>query len=172
MHRYFYKRYWKNSFRKKKESLVHFFLEFRGNFPLGRSTNSSFGRSHEEMRHIKAQRLNFSLKCLLRRFWFTLKSPKKPWWVIVGGLTLILILLGLPAYFLGYPLLREYKFRRFEKTAKAALENGDNYTALLTAQTAHLLQPENLSALKTLVKAAQLSNHPKLFSLGTNFSQS
>lgn len=97
-------------------------------------------------------------------FWFTLKSPKKPWWLIVGGFTFILFLLGLPAYFLGYPLLREYKFHRFEKTANAALENGDTYTALLTAQTAHLLKPENLSALKTLVKTAQISNHPRLFS--------
>ncbi len=60
--------------------------------------------------------------------------------------------------------MREYKFHRFNKTAKAALKNGDTYTALLTAQTAHLLQPEDLSALQTLVTAAEISEHPKLFS--------
>ena len=140
MHRYFYKRYWKNSFRKKRKAWSISFLEFRRKFSTRSIYKFLIWKITRRDEAYKSSKIKLFPKMSSRRFWFTLKSPKKPWWVIVGGLTLILILLGLPAYFLGYPLLREYKFRRFEKTAKAALENGDNYTALATAQTAHLLQ--------------------------------
>ena len=82
---------------------------------------------------------------------------------MTGGLALFVLITGLPSFFIGYPLLREYKFHRFHKTAKIALAQNDTYTAILTAQTAHLLQPENLQSLKTLVETAKASRHPKLY---------
>ena len=74
----------------------------------------------------------------------------------------IVLLLGAPLFFFGYPRLKEYKVYRFQKTARAALENNETYTALQTSLAAELAQPGDLSNLRILVKAAAQSNHPKL----------
>jgi hypothetical protein len=163
MHPYFQKRFWKNKLRKKRKTWSVSVHEFRRKFSSRKIYKFFLWKLTRKDDNSRRKRFRLWPKISARRFRFALKSPKKPWWIIVGGLSLITLVAGLPTYFVGYPLLREYKFHRFNKTAKAALKNGDTYTALLTAQTAHLLQPGDLSAIQTLVTAAEISEHPKLF---------
>ena len=163
MNPYFKKRYWKNTLRKKWKAWKVSFAAYRKNFSIKSVSKFLIWKLTRKEEKTTLPRFRLLPKISARHFWFALKSPKRPWWVIVTGLTFLSLLLGVPAYFFGYPLLKEYKFHRFNKTARAALHNGDTYTALLTAQAAHLLQPENLSALKTLIETAEESKHPRLF---------
>ena len=77
-------------------------------------------------------------------------------------IALVLVLTGVPGAYFGYPLLKEYKFKRFEKTARSALQNGDLQTALLTSQAAYIIKPASYSNLKTLVLSAEELKHPDL----------
>ena len=163
MHPFLEKFFWKTWFRKKKKSWNVALVEARKKF------------THKEFYQYLLWKLTKSEEKKPRRkfrlfprispghLWFALKSPKKPWWILTGSLFLGLTALGFPAYFLGYPLLKEYKFERFKKTARAALDNGDLHTSLLTSQAAHLLKPSSFAALEILVDVAGLSKHPRLF---------
>ena len=139
MNPYFKKRYWKNALRKKWKAWKVSFGAYRKNFSIKSVSKFLIWKLTRKEEKTTLPRFRLLPKISARHFWFALKSPKRPWWVIVTGLTFLSLLLGVPAYFFGYPLLKEYKFHRFNKTARAALHNGDTYTALLTAQAAHLL---------------------------------
>lgn len=162
MYPLFKKLFWKTWFRRKKKGWGLLLKGYRQKISSRTFYKFLFWKLTRK-REIK-QRLPLRLfpRISFRRFWFAFKSPQKPWWVTAGGITLGIMLLGLPAYLIGFPLLKEYKFHRFEKTAKIAFENGELHTALLTSQAAHLLNPNSFSALKTLVKCAERSKHPKL----------
>lgn len=163
MYPYYKKRFWKSVLRKKKKAWSVSADEFRKKISTRKIYKFLLWRLARK--EDKARRPSFRIwpKISARHFWFALKAPKKPWWIVTGGLALFVLITGLPSFFIGYPLLREYKFHRFHKTARTALTQDDTYTAILTAQTAHLLQPENLQSLKTLVEAAKASRHPKLY---------
>jgi hypothetical protein len=163
MHRYFQKRFWKSVLRKKKKVWSVSTNELRRKFSTRKIYKFLLWRLTRKEDKARKRRFRIWPKISAGHLWFAIKAPKKPWWIVAGGLALFVIITALPAFFIGYPLLREYKFQRFHKTAKAALAKDDTYTALLTAQTAHLLQPENLHALKTLVEAANVSKHHKLY---------
>ena len=62
---------------------------------------------------------------------------------------------------ISFPILKEYKFRKFEKTARAAFKNEDFHTSLLTSLTAHLALPQDLSILRILVNSARKLSHPR-----------
>ena len=69
--------------------------------------------------------------------------------------------MGIPTAYFGYPKLKNTKFI-VSKNRRAALENNETYTALQTSLAAELAQPGDLSNLRILVKAAVLSQHPRL----------
>ena len=83
----------------------------------------------------------------------------------------VLIILGIPTAYFGYPKLKEYKFYKFKKTALAALQSDDLQTALLTSQAAYLLNREDFPNLKTLVESAEKLNHPTVFRVVKNISE-
>ncbi len=98
----------------------------------------------------------------LRFLRFLWKNPDqasglKPW--IYGLCVLVVFAI---AVFLAYPLLRELKGEKFERTSIAAFKQQDFKTALLTAQAARLIRKDNLEVLQTLVSSAQKLSHPKL----------
>ena len=92
---------------------------------------------------------------------YLLKSKQKPlsFKIFLFGIPTILFLLFGSLF--GYPLLKKYKAQKFAKTAVSALENKDYNTALLTAQSAHLMQSDNVETLRSLVKSSQALMHPR-----------
>ena len=103
----------------------------------------------------KPEILNFGF------FVFLLKSKQKPlsFKIFLFGIPTILFLLV--GSFFAYPLLKKYKAQKFAKAAVSALENKDYNTALLTAQSAHLMQSDNVETLRSLVKSSQVLMHPR-----------
>ena len=92
---------------------------------------------------------------------YLLKSKQKPlsFKIFLFGIPTILFLLFGSLF--CYPLLKKYKAQKFAKTAVSALENKDYNTALLTAQSAHLMQSDNVETLRSLVKSSQALMHPR-----------
>jgi len=94
-------------------------------------------------------------------FIFLLKSKDKPLSFKFGILFIpTALILGLGAM-IGYPLLKEYKANRFAKTASTALQNEEYSTALLTAQSAHLMKEGDVEILRYLVQSAKALMHPR-----------
>jgi hypothetical protein len=89
----------------------------------------------------KKVQLRISSPISKRKFSFLLKTNYKPWWWKTVITSILIILLGIPAAYFGYPRLKEYKVYRFQKTARAALENNETYTALQTHWPLNSLNP-------------------------------
>jgi len=163
MHPFFEKLFWKTWLRKKRKAWKISFSEKKKFFTGKRLYAYLFWELTKKEKYPRKFRFKKLLpKDGLGKFFFILKSPQKPWWFTSGITLAILLILGTPLFFFGYPRLKEYKVYRFQKTARAALENNETYTALQTSLAAELAQPGDLANLRILVKAAALSQHPRL----------
>ena len=92
---------------------------------------------------------------------FLFRSKQKPlsFKIFLFGIpTIVFLLVG---SFFAYPLLKKYKSQKFAKTAVSALQNKDYNTALLTAQSAHLMQSDNIEILRSLVQSSKVLMHPR-----------
>ncbi len=121
-------------------------------FLTHRKKNSLIGRV---LRWKKPEIFNFGF------FIFLLKSKDKPLSFKLGILIIPVALLLTIGALLGYPILKEYKANRFAKTALAALQNQEYSTALLTAQSAHLMKEGDVEILRSLVQASKALMHPR-----------
>ena len=163
MHPFFEKLFWKTWIRKKRKAWIISVSEKKKFFTRKRLYAYLFWELTKKEKYPR----KFRFKKLVpeisyRRLRFISKSYKKPWWFTSGIAVFFFLILGTPLFFFGYPWLKEYKVHRFQKTARAALENNETYTALQTSLAAELAQPGDLSNLRILVKASAISNHPRL----------
>jgi len=94
-------------------------------------------------------------------FLFLLRSKQKPLSFRIGLFLIPFLVFLATAGLIGYPLLKKYKAEKFAKTALSALENKEYSTALLTAQSAHLMQEGDIEILRSLVQAAKALMHPR-----------
>jgi tetratricopeptide (TPR) repeat protein len=163
MHPFFEKLFWKTWLRKKRKAWKIFFYEKKRFFTRKRLYAYLFWELTKKAKHPRKFRFkNFIPKISYRKIRFISKSQKKPWWFTSGIAVSLLLVLATPLFLFGYPMLKEYKVHRFQKTARAALENNETYTALQTSLAAELALPGDLANLRILVKAAAQSNHPRL----------
>ena len=161
LHLYFTKYFWKKWYKKKRKAWQVFIFETKKKYRRKRTYKYVFWKFTKTEKNKK--KLNFRLKSPIskRKFSFLLKTNYKPWWWKTAITSFLLLLLGIPTAYFGYPKLKEYKFYKFKKTAHAALQSDDLQTALLTSQAAYLLNAEDLSNLETLVQAAKELRHPR-----------
>lgn len=89
-----------------------------------------------------------------------LLAPKKPARVWILQTVLLLLVLG-PTVFFGYQFARNWRVKKFEKTAHAAWANGDQFTAWQTIHAAHLMKPGDIDILRFHCEVASGMNHPK-----------
>jgi hypothetical protein len=163
LHLYFTKYFWKKWYKKKKKSWQVFVFETKKKYQRKRTYKYAFWKLTKKEKYPKKFRLRKLLpKVSYRKLRFIAKSHKKPWWFTSGIVLALLLFLGMPVFFLGYPMLKEYKVYRFQKTARAALENNETNTALQTSLVAEIIEPGNLSNLRVLVKTAVRLSHPRL----------
>jgi len=163
LHLYFTKYFWKKWYKKKKKSWQVFVFETKKKYQRKRTYKYAFWKLTKKEKYPKKFRLRKLLpKVSYRKLRFITKSHKKPWWFTSGIVLALLLFLGMPVFFLGYPMLKEYKVYRFQKTARAALENNETNTALQTSLVAEIIEPGNLSNLRVLVKTAVRLSHPRL----------
>ena len=161
---YLTKFFWKTWLKKKRKAWKVFLFELKRKITQPRLYQYLLWKLTKKDKNAKTFRFKFpkNLPLTKGKFLFLLKAKKKPWWWNLSLIALVLVLIGVPSVYLGYPLLKEYKFKRFEKTARSALQNGDLQTSLLTSQAAYIINPANLSNLKILVQSAEELNHPHL----------
>jgi hypothetical protein len=161
---YLTKFFWKTWLKKKRKAWKVFLFELKRKITQPRLYQYLLWKLTKKDKNAKTFRFKFpkNLPLTKGKFLFLLKAKKKPWWWSLSLIALVLVLIGVPSVYLGYPLLKEYKFKRFEKTARSALQNGDLQTSLLTSQAAYIINPANLSNLKILVQSAEELNHPHL----------
>jgi len=161
---YLTKFFWKTWFKKKRKAWKVFLFELKRKITQPQLYQYLLWKLTKKDKNAKIFKFKFpkNLPLTKGKFLFLLKAKKKPWWWSLSLVALVLVLIGFPAAYLGYPLLKEYKFKRFEKTARSALKNGDLQTALLTSQAAYIIKPASLLNLKTLVQSAEELNHPSL----------
>ena len=161
---YLTKFFWKTWFKKKRKAWKVFLFELKRKITQPQLYQYLLWKLTKKDKNAKIFKFKFpkNLPLTKGKFLFLLKAKKKPWWWSLSWIALVLVLIGFPAAYLGYPLLKEYKFKRFEKTARSALKNGDLQTSLLTSQAAYIIKPASLLNLKTLVQSAEELNHPSL----------
>ena len=161
---YLTKFFWKTWFKKKRKAWKVFLFELKRKITRPRLYKYLLWKLTKKDKNAKIFRFKFpkNLPLTKGKFLFLLKAKKKPWWWNLSLIALVLVLTGVPGAYFGYPLLKEYKFKRFEKTARSALQNGDLQTALLTSQAAYIIKPASYSNLKTLVLSAEELKHPDL----------
>ncbi len=161
---YLTKFFWKTWLKKKRKAWKVFLFELKRKITQPRLYQYLLWKLTKKDKNAKTFRFKFpkNLPLTKGKFLFLLKAKKKPWWWSLSLIALVLVLIGVPSVYIGYPLLKEYKFKRFEKTARSALQNGDLQTSLLTSQAAYIINPANLSNLKILVQSAEELNHPHL----------
>ena len=161
---YLTKFFWKTWFKKKRKAWKVFLFELKRKITQPRLYQYLLWKLTKKDQNAKIFKFKFpkNLPLTKGKFLFLLKAKKKPWWWSLSWIALVLVLIGFPGAYLGYPLLKEYKFKRFEKTARSALQNGDLQTALLTSQAAYIIKPASYSNLKTLVQSAEELKHPHL----------
>ena len=161
LHLYFTKYFWKKWYQKKKKSLQVFVFETKKKYRRKRTYKYVLWKFTKTEKNKKKVQLRISSPISKRKFSFLLKTNYKPWWWRIFISSILIVILGIPSAYFGYPKLKEYKFYKFKKTARAALQSDDMQTALLTSQTAYLLNREDLSNLETLVQAAKKLRHPR-----------
>ncbi len=161
----FTKFFWKLYFRRKKAEWNVFWIETQKFFSKNKvkylfwALKRNPKNSRYAVKKVKKRWLFYKPRYIGIFF----KSSKKPRWAIlcfsffVGGLLLSLVAL------LSVPLLKEFKFHRFQKTATSAFASGDFTTSLLTAQTCFLIKPEDVESLKIMVDSARELKHPRFF---------
>ena len=161
---YLTKFFWKTWFKKKRKAWKVFLFELKRKITQPQLYQYLLWKLTKKDKNAKIFKFKFpkNLPLTKGKFLFLLKAKKKPWWWSLSWIALVLVLIGFPGAYLGYPLLKEYKFKRFEKTARSALKNGDLQTSLLTSQAAYIIKPASLLNLKTLVQSAEELNHPSL----------
>ena len=162
MHLYFTKYFWKKWYQKKRKAWQVFVFETKKKYRRKRTYKYVFWKFTKTEKNKKKVQLRISSPISKRKFSFLLKTNYKPWWWRTVITSIFIVFLGIPAAYFGYPRLKEYKVHRFQKTARAALENNETYTALQTSLAAELAQPGDLPNLRILVKAAAQSQHPRL----------
>ena len=161
---FFTKSYWKFIFQRKVKSLR-----------IWRRNAFDFSKRKKRLSYI-LWIVNRSGKGPSWRFWrgwkrpqwtsprfvrFLFKTGQRPLPLKLAFLALILIpVLGFTIW-IGYPMLKEVKAYRLNKTAKAALEAKDYRTAFLTSQSSNLLKPGEAEVLRRLVKTAIILRHPR-----------
>jgi tetratricopeptide (TPR) repeat protein len=169
----FTKFFWKLHFRRKKAEWNVFLIESKKQL----SKNKFKYLLWLLKRNPKNSR--FAVKKVKKRWLFYkpryigifLKSSKKPRWAIIGFSFILVSILGTILVMVSFPLLKELKFHRFEKTSRTAFQNGDYSTALLTAQTCYIIKPDKIESLKRLVSAAEKLKHPRLWEWGKKLSE-
>ena len=161
---YLTKFFWKTWFKKKRKAWKVFLFELKRKITQPQLYQYLLWKLTKKDKNAKIFKFKFpkNLPLTKGKFLFLLKAKKKPWWWSLSLVALVLVFIGFPSFYLGYPLLKEYKFKRFEKTARSALKNGDLQTSLLTSQAAYIIKPASLLNLKTLVQSAEELNHPSL----------
>jgi hypothetical protein len=161
LHLYLTKYFWKKWYKRKKKAWQVFVFETKKKYRRKRTYKYVFWKITKTEK--RKNKLSLQIPPLIskRKFSFLLKTNYKPWWWRTMITTTLLVLLGIPTAYFGYPKLKEYKFYKFKKTAAAALQSNDLQTALLTSQAAHLLNRMDFTNLKTLVKAAEKLKHPR-----------
>jgi len=161
---YLTKFFWKTWFKKGRKAWKVFLFELKRKITQPQLYQYLLWKLTKKDKNAKIFKFKFpkNLPLTKGKFLFLLKAKKKPWWWSLSWIALVLVLIGFPGAYLGYPLLKEYKFKRFEKTARSALKNGDLQTSLLTSQAAYIIKPASLLNLKTLVQSAEELNHPSL----------
>jgi len=162
LHLCFTKYFWKTWYKKKRKAWQVFIFETKKKYRRKRTYKYAFWKITKTDKRKKKFNFRISGPISRRKFSFLLKTNYKPWWWKTAITSFLLVLLGIPTAYFGYPKLKEYKFYKFKKTAHAALQSDDLQTALLTSQAAYLLNREDFSNLKTLVEAAEKLNHPRL----------
>lgn len=162
LHLYFTKYFWKKWYQKKRKAWHVFVFETKKKYRRKRTYKYVFWKFTKTEKNKKKVQLRLTSPISKRKFSFLLKTNYKPWWWRTVITSIFIVFLGIPAAYFGYPRLKEYKVYRFQKTALAALENNETYTALQTSLAAELAQPGDLANIRILVKAAALSQHPRL----------
>ena len=161
LHLYFTKYFWKKWYRKKRKAWQVFIFETKKKYRRKRTYKYVFWKFTKTEKNKKKLKFRILSPISKRKFSFLLKTNYKPWWWKTVITSFLLVLLGIPTVYFGYPKLKEYKFYKFKKTAHAALQSDDLQTALLTSQAAYLLNREDLLNLKTLVQSAKKLKHPR-----------
>ena len=165
MNPYFEKLFWKTYFRRKKKEAAVFYRDgvrklkdpetykyFRWRLLKDRK------KKRKTPTNKKRKRWLFYKPRFLKIFF---KSSKKPRWFLIGSTLTVVSLIAAAIIVISFPILKEYKFRKFEKTARAAFKNEDFHTSLLTSLTAHLAIPQDLGILRILVNSAKKLSHPR-----------
>lgn len=161
LHLYFTKYFWKTWYKKKKKAWQVFIFETKKKYRSKITYKYVFWKITKTDKKKKKFNFRISFPISRRKISFLLKTNYKPWWWNSMITITVLVLLGLPTAYFGYPKLKEYKFYKFKKTALAALQSDDLQTALLTSQAAYLLNREDFPNLKNLVESAEKLNHPR-----------
>lgn len=161
LHLYFTKYFWKKWYQKKRKAWKVFVFETKKKYRRKRTYKYVFWKFTKTEKNKKKVQFRISSPISKRKFSFLLKTNYKPWWWRTVITSILIVLLGIPTAYFGYPKLKEYKFYKFKKTAHAALQSDDLQTALLTSQAAYLLNREDFSNLDTLVQVAKKLRHPK-----------
>jgi len=165
MNPYFQKLFWKTFFRRKRAEVAVFFKDWTRKlknretyrFFLWKLTREGTKKRKKILPPTKKRWLFYKPRYIK----IFLTSSKRPRWIPIT-LTLVCVS-GLIAgtFFATFPVLKEYKFGKYKRTARAALRGEDYSTALLTSLTAYLSEPKEVEMLRILVKSASELSHPR-----------
>jgi len=166
MNPYFQKLYWKTFFRRKRKEFKVFFKDGANKiknretyrFLIWKLTREGIKKRKNNLPEKKRKRWLFYKPRYLKIFF---NSSKKPRWFLISSSVTVVFLITAAIIAISFPILKEYKFRKFEKTARAAFKNDDFHTSLLTSLTAHLAIPKDLGILRILVNSARKLSHPR-----------
>ena len=159
-HLYFTKYFWKKWYVKNEEVLENILFEKKKFITRKGLISYVFWELTKTEKNKKGSTSKILSK-KQKEIFFLLKTNYKPWWWRTV-ITLFIIAVGNSYGLFWVPETEKIQGLPFPKTARAALENNETYTALQTSLAAELAQPGDLSNLRILVKAAAQSQHPRL----------